>query len=118
MDDSHKLHEMARSAATPEEAIALYQRSANICPHFKTLELLGETLLKAGKPKEAVIPLAAATTLNKQVRAPSLLAEALLRIGDRQKARDVAKLALIRDPRNRKAIEIVNGTEDLSAEDE
>jgi tetratricopeptide (TPR) repeat protein len=118
MDDSHKLYEMARNAATPEEAIALYQRSADIFPHFKTLELLGELLLKTGKPKEAIVPLAAATTLNKQVRAPSLLAEALLMIGERQKARDVARLALKRDQRNKKAIEIIGETEDLSAEDE
>ena len=58
-------------------AIAKFEQSIVCVPHFKTLELLGEAFLKIGKPDRAVVPLAAATTLNRQVRAPSMLAEAL-----------------------------------------
>lgn len=93
-----------------EESVALY-------PHFKTLELLGECLLKLDEPWRAIIPLAAATALNKQVRAPSLLAEAFLACGEPDKARNAAQVALLRDPNNRAANRILNQTAHL-AEDE
>ena len=80
-------------------------------PHFKTLELLGEAWWRKGEPKKAIIPLAAATTLNSQVRAPSLLAESLLAVGNELDAHRMAQLALDRDPNNKKArsvLEITN----------
>ena len=92
------------------DAIAKFEASIACSPHFKTLELLGEALLKAGQPSRAIVPLAAATTLNAHVKAPSMLAEALLATGDRLKAHEVAKLALSRDPMNKRAKAVFDAT--------
>ena len=96
-----------------EKAIAAFQASANFYPHFKTLELLGECFIKQGKFKEAIIPLAAATSLNLQVRSPSLLSQALMELGERRDARDMAKLALSRSPKNKLARKVYEETADL-----
>jgi predicted Zn-dependent protease len=93
-------------------AIAKLEVSIAQSPHFKSLELLGEALLRIGDPQRAIVPLAAATTLNSQVRAPSLLAEALLATGERLKAHEIAKLALARDGKNKKAREVFDATAD------
>jgi hypothetical protein len=92
-------------------AIVQLEASADAFPHFKTLELLGEAWLRSGNPGRAVVPLAAATTLNLQVRAPSLLAEALLELGDEREAHRIARLALDRDPNNKKARKVFESTE-------
>lgn len=92
-------------------AIACFEQSANANPHFKTLELLGEALLRKGEPRRAVVPLAAATTLNRQSRAPSLLAEALLTLGERLQAYEIAQVALRRDPNNKTAKAVAVDTE-------
>jgi hypothetical protein len=55
--------------------------------------------------------LAAATTLNAQVRAPSLLAEAFLALGDELAAHRIARLALDRDPNNKRARNVFEATE-------
>ena len=94
-----------------EEAISLLRRSAEMEPHFKTFELLGECLLALNRISEAVGPLAAATTLNRGVRVPSLLAEAFLRNEKFDDAEDFAKLALQRDPRNKKAGDVLKKSE-------
>ncbi len=115
-NESTGLYEEARSrmaAGQHHEAVSLFQQSASLDPHFKTLELLGECHLKLERFSEAVIPLAAATALNKQVRAPALLAQAFFRLGDRPSAREFAKLALSREPNNRKAQGVLLATEDL-----
>src|SRR5262245_38776101 len=65
-----------------EEAVELFGESVGLLPHFKSLELMGECLVLLGRPRAAIVPLAAAARLNRQVRAPSLLAKALLEIGD------------------------------------
>ena len=92
-------------------AIAHFEASLALYPHFKTLEKLGEALLLSGEPVRAIVPLAAASTLNRQVRALALLAEALLATGDRFKACEIAKLALERDPNNKKAKAVFAATE-------
>jgi hypothetical protein len=94
--------------------VTLLRESAEAAPHFKTLEVLGELLLELGRPSEAIIPLAAATTLNGQVRAPSLLAKALLAEGSRVDARRAAHIAAARDPNNRLARAVLAATEDLA----
>jgi tetratricopeptide (TPR) repeat protein len=94
-----------------EEAISLFRRSAEMEPHFKTFELLGECLLALNRNSEAVGPLAAATTLNRGVRAPSLLAEAFLRNQKCDDAEDFAKLALQRDPRNKGVRDVLKKSE-------
>ena len=97
-------------AGDVRSAIIELEASAEDYPHFKTLELLGEAWLRSNEPRRAVVPLAAATTLNPQVRAPSLLAEALLALGDELAAHDIARLALDRDPNNRKARTVFEST--------
>jgi catechol 2,3-dioxygenase-like lactoylglutathione lyase family enzyme len=93
----------AMDAGDLEAAAAHLRRSCDASPHFKALELLGECLLGLDRVAEAVVPLASATTLNRGVRAPSLLAEAFLRLGDTGAAADAVEIALARDPNNRAA---------------
>ena len=57
------------------------------------------------------MPLAAATTLNPQATAPSLLAEALAAIGEEILAHRVALLTLERDPRNKRARSVKEATQ-------
>lgn len=104
--ESKTEYDAARSemdAGNLAAAIEHFRASVAIHPHFKALELLGECLLRSGSASEAVIYLAAATALNRQVRAPSLLAEALHTIGELDRAREVAEAVLERDPGNRRA---------------
>ena len=89
-------------------AIHSFQQSAAVFPHFKTLELLGEALLQSGNALAAVAPLAAATALNAQVRAPSLLAEAFLSLGEIEDAREFAADVITRDPGNRRARRVLD----------
>jgi hypothetical protein len=86
------------------------EESAELDPHFKTLELLGEAWLRKGVPQNAVVPLAAATTLNDQSRAPSLLAEAFAALGEDLEAHRIAKVALTRDSGNRRAKAVFDAT--------
>jgi tetratricopeptide (TPR) repeat protein len=101
---------VALDAGDLNVAVTQLEASVSAFPHYKALELLGEAWLKKGEPQRAVVPLAAATTLNRQVRAPSLLAETLLVLGDRLQAHRVAQLALERDPHNRKARAVLAAT--------
>lgn len=89
-----------------EEAIIIFQNSAELSPHFKTLELLGECYVRLNRLREAIIPLAAAVGLNKGVRAAALLAEVFLNLKDYDKAKEMAEMALSREPSNKKAIEV------------
>ena len=105
-DRAHNLYESGRTlmgAGELERAIQAFSDSVAIYPHFKCLELMGECFLALGHPTQAVAPLAAATTLNRQVRAPSLLAQALLSIGEYRRAAELATSVLARSPGNRVA---------------
>lgn len=88
-----------------EGAIILFEQSISLYPHFKSLELLGECFSRLNRLSEAIVPLAAATSLNKGVRAPSLLAEVFLKLKEYQQAREMAEVALSREPNNRIAQE-------------
>jgi tetratricopeptide (TPR) repeat protein len=90
-----------------EEAIELFRRSADLEPHFKTLELLGECNARVGRLSKAIVPLAAATTLNPQSRAPALLAEVFERLGRQEDARTMAQLAIERDRNNKLAAAVL-----------
>lgn len=120
MDDSFDLYQKAREAMSTgklPEAIGLFERSIQESSHFKSLELLGECLMKMERFTGAIVPLAAATSLNERVRAPSLLSEAFYNLGDFSNAKRFAAIALKRDPNNRKAIKIktlVKGKNDAS----
>ena len=56
-----------------------------------------------GRTQEAIVPLAAATTLNNGVRAPALLAGVFWELGQKTDAEQLAEIALARDPNNKKA---------------
>ena len=84
-----------------EQAIECFRLSDKESTHFKSLELWGECELKLGNPLKAVIPLTAATELNKGVRALSLLAEAYNSIDEVTKAIKLARLVLEIAPGNK-----------------
>ena len=112
-DRSRQTYELGRALLKSGDytgAIEALEESVASDPHFKTLELLGEAWLEKGEPLRAVVPLAASTTLNAQVRAPALLAEALLALGEDVHAHEMARLALGRDARNRKALAVFEAT--------
>ena len=90
-----------------EDAIALFQRSAELDAHFKTLELLGECYIRLNCLRGAIIPLTTAVGLNKGVRAASLLADVFLKLNDYDAAKEMAEVALSREPNNKKALEVM-----------
>ncbi len=96
----------AMEAGVLEEAVVRFGESVTTWPHFKTLELLGECFLRLARPRDAIVPLAAATALNRQGRAPALLARAFLELGDHRTAHDLAEESLARAPGNRPALEV------------
>lgn len=86
-----------------EAAIVALRESAELEPHYKTVQLLGDCLLRVGRPREAIIPLAAAVGLNRQPNAAILLAQAFIAIGDLSDAEAAARSAAERAPDNPKA---------------
>jgi tetratricopeptide (TPR) repeat protein len=94
-----------------EQAAALFQQAAVESPHFKTYELLGECYMKLERFTEAIPWLAAATTLNRGVRAPSLLAEVWLALGSPSEALEAAEVALAHDPKNKSALRVREAAE-------
>ena len=108
MDDSD-LYRHARDrmdAGDLAGAIDLFAASVAASPHFKALELWGECLLRLGRPRDAVVPLAAATALNRQPRAPALLGQAFLALNQYSRAVEFADEALARAPGNRTALDV------------
>jgi tetratricopeptide (TPR) repeat protein len=108
--EAYEAGRLALAAGDVDAAIEHLAASVEEYPHFKALELLGEAWLRKGEPRRALVPLAAATSLNAQVRAPSLLAEALLALGDELEAHRMAKIALERDATNGKARQVFEAT--------
>jgi tetratricopeptide (TPR) repeat protein len=103
---AHQFYEEARrrlDAGLISEATELFLRSANARPHFKTYELLGECYMRQKLYMQAIPYLAAATTLNRGVRAPSLLAETCFEVGKLDWAKEASKIALARDANNKSA---------------
>lgn len=97
-----RLYEAGRSAMSKgdlKEAIGQFVESQRAAPHFKTLELLGECLLRKGEYPEAVIYLAAAAGLGtNQYRPRLLLAQALSALGEKDEAIDKLGEALTINP--------------------
>ena len=94
-----------------QQALALFRASIALCPHYKSLELLGECLISLGRPIESIPPLAAATALHSQPRAPALLASAFLALGQVDDARRFASLALERNPQYGYARELLEAVD-------
>jgi tetratricopeptide (TPR) repeat protein len=105
-DDLYHRGRAAMEAGALEEAVALFQESIREWPHVKTLELEGECLLRLGRTREALVPLAAATALHPAARPPALLAQAFLALGHYGEAREFAEEALRRDPHHLLALEV------------
>ena len=105
-DDLYHQGRMEMDAGALEQAVVHFRESITEWPHFKTLELLGDCLLRLERPREAIVPLAAATALNRQGQAPALLAQAFLELGTYRDAFDQAEEALRRAPGHQLAIEV------------
>jgi tetratricopeptide (TPR) repeat protein len=90
-----------------EDAVIAFRESVALYPHFKCLELWGECLLKLDRPLEAIVPLAAAARLNRQVRAAALLALAFLRVGEAERAAEIAEEVCAQAPGNRVARQVL-----------
>jgi tetratricopeptide (TPR) repeat protein len=97
-----ELYSLGRHAfeADDLQACIEYMRaSAALEPHYKTMEILGESLLRLGHVRESIVWLAAAAGLSpKQVRSRLLLAEALEMRDETGKARIQLEEALRVNP--------------------
>ena len=90
------------------QAIEKLKESAELFPHFKTYECIGDCYLQLGQAQEAVPFLAAAAGLgNKQVRPYLLLAKALIATGDLDLARTKLNEVLAINPNYRAAGELL-----------
>jgi tetratricopeptide (TPR) repeat protein len=108
-DDSRILYEKgwdAMHAGQLEAAIQLFEQSNRVDPHYKTCLHLGECLLRLRRHKDAIIPLAAATALNRQGIAPFMLAEVYMTLGEPGKAHEFVTLAIERQPDLKRAREL------------
>jgi tetratricopeptide (TPR) repeat protein len=97
--ESLEVFEYGREAMHEEDyprAIELFQKSWRLEPNYKTSLLLGDCLVKKGRLNEAVLYLAAATSLNRQGIAPAHLAEAWFELGDLGRAKEMIDIALQR----------------------
>jgi tetratricopeptide (TPR) repeat protein len=117
LPDASDLYRKARDLMDEnkfEDAVILFQKSVELDPHFKTLELLGESYIRLNRFSDAIIPLAASVSLNKGVRAASLLAEVFVKLKNYSAAKDMAEIALSREPNNRKALEVMKIVAEIS----
>jgi tetratricopeptide (TPR) repeat protein len=88
-----------------ETALKLYEESNRLRPHYKTCYHIGNCLVRLGRHQEAVVPLAAATALNRQGMAPFALAEVFMTLDEPDRALEFIQLALERQPHLNKARE-------------
>lgn len=94
-------------------AIEKLTKSAEMSPHFKTYECLGESYLLLGEPQQAIMFLAAAAGLgNRQFRSYFLLAQALLGLNELEKAREKLNQALAMNPEYKAARELLSSISD------
>lgn len=101
MDESgyevYRLGVAAYERGDHEAALDMFRRSFEIQPHFKSLEKIGECLMRMGSLSEAVADLRRAVSLNpRSSKTAVLLGEALLQGGDAANARLVAMSVLRR----------------------
>lgn len=86
------------------------QRAVELDPQPKALELLGDLWMKLNQPERAIIPLAAAVTLDPKGGAASALAYVFMRLRREREAHAMATLALARRPGDRQALEVLEAT--------
>ena len=114
--ESLEIYEYAREAMDEQnylKAIELFEKSWLMEPNYKTALLLGECMVKEGRLSEAVLYLAAATSLNRQGVAPGQLAEVWFELGDLGRAKEMADLALQRQPHYKRAKVLAERLEEL-----
>lgn len=100
-DEAYRLYRMASDAmlaGNSEAAVTLFEQSNRLQPHFKTCLELGKCLAGLGRHLDAIVPLAAATALNRQGIAPFELAKAYMKLNEPGKANEFIKLAIERQP--------------------
>ena len=108
-DESLELYMCAREAHDREnfsEAIKLFHESIRLSPHYKSLLLLGECLVREKRVNEAIVAFAAATTLNRSGIAPTHLAEIWFELGELDRAKEMIDLALQRQSHYKRAQEL------------
>ena len=93
-------------------AVKTLQRAVDLDPHPIALEMLGGLWLKLNQPERAIIPLAAAVTLDAKGGAAAALAHVFMRLRREKEAHAMARLALDRRPGDRQALEVIEATRD------
>ena len=88
------------------------QRAVELDPQPAALELLGDLWMKLNQPERAIIPLAAAVTLDRKGGAAATLAHVFMRLRREREAHAMAALALDRRPGDRRALEVLEATRD------
>jgi tetratricopeptide (TPR) repeat protein len=108
------LHKAKQQSERGELAAAVktLQRAVDLDPHPVALELLGDLWIKLNQPERAIIPLAAAVTLDPKGAAASALAHVFMRLRREPEAHAMATLALQRRPGDRQALEVLEATRD------
>lgn len=111
---SRLVHKAQQQIAAGDLAAAAktVQRAVDLDPHPAALELLGDLWMKLNQPERAIIPLAAAVTLDQKGGAASALAHVFMRLRREREAHAMAKLALDRRPGDRSALEVLEATRD------
>jgi tetratricopeptide (TPR) repeat protein len=109
-ESSGDLYERGREAMERrefEQAAALFRRSIELDPHFKTLELLGQCLLESTPASsEAIVCLAASAGLGRRAfKSFYLLARALASRGDLTRAIEKLDVAIELHPQYKAAVE-------------
>jgi tetratricopeptide (TPR) repeat protein len=89
-----------------ERALEMFEASNRLSPHFKTCFHIGECLVNLGRHQDAIIPFAAATTLNRQGVAPLQLAKVFMALNEPDKAHEFVRLAIERQPQLKQAQEL------------
>ncbi len=111
---SRLVHKAQQQAEKGELAAAVktLQRAVDLDPHPVALEMLGSLWMQLNQPERAIIPLAAAVTLDVQGGAAAALAHAFMRLRREHEAHAMAMLALERRPGDRSALEVLEATRD------
>jgi len=108
-EPAQNAYDLGRSqlkAGEPEQALEAFERCLEFVEHPIVYELIGESLCKIGRYRDAVDPLVKATQATGAARPPCLLAEAFEGLGQWLDAYDAATEAIQRDPLYRRAKEI------------
>lgn len=109
--DSYALYIAGRTAMDSGDlqiAVERFKESVRGMPHFKTLELLGDCLMRLGEPGEAIVFLAAAAGLaRKQSKPRYLLAKCLVDLRRMNDAIEFLEQALELNPNYKAARELL-----------